>query len=351
MLIKILKNPINKSMIKKLKKIVGKGPVLITTHHNPDPDGLASGIGIAFLLQKAWNISSRLVYTGIVARAENRAMLKYLADEWEGLEQASWEILKDYPVSVLVDTQPGSGNNQLPKDHIPQIVFDHHTPIRSTIDKVPFVDIRIEIGAVSTMVFQYLEALNIVPDFRIATALFYGLKTDTMGLSRGRSKYDEYAYFKLLSCVDHGLLSLVENAQLPLIYYQAIDNALRETKIYGKIVISKLGNMHQPDLPAEIADLLIRLEGIHAVLCMGVYRDKFNVSIRLRRNSIDAGELIDRVVGDMGMSGGHHSMAGGQIDMKKYSITEAESLLIKNFLKEMNETGPGIPLLQTISQV
>ncbi len=338
-----IKNPIKVSRLKALKKVVGKGPVLITTHHNPDPDGLASGEAFSFLLKEAWHIPSRLVYTGIVARAENRAMLKNLTCNWEAIED--WHMLKDYPVVALVDTQPGSGNNELPKDFIPHIVFDHHIPVRPFIDRVAYADIRTEIGAVSTMLFQYLEAAGLKSDRVLTTSLFYGIKTDTKGLSRGRSVYDEATYFKLLSCIDHSMLCLVEQAQLPLIYFQALDNALRATTIYGKTAVAKLGDIHQPDLPAELADILIRLEGADASFCMGRYKDKLNISLRMRRENIDAGYLINNVIGDLGMSGGHKSMAGGQILLHNKDIKEIEENLIKKFLEAMEETSAGMSLL------
>ena len=78
-----LKNPITQTHLEKLRAVAGNGPVLILTHDNPDPDSLASGKALATLLKEAWGISSRLVYSGLVARAENYAMLKRLTPEWE----------------------------------------------------------------------------------------------------------------------------------------------------------------------------------------------------------------------------------------------------------------------------
>ena len=339
-------NPVTEAHLSSLKAVVRKGPVLITTHHNPDPDGLASGEAFAFLLKELWNIPSCLVYTGIVSRAENRAMLKHLTYNWEPLD--SWEILKSFPVVCLVDNQPGSGNNEIPQHCNPRIVFDHHTSFITAQEEEKYIDIR-PVGAVSTMMYQYLGAAGLKASTILATALFYGLKTDTRGLSRGRSKYDERAYFELLSLVDHSLLSLIEQAQLPLIYFQAMNDALMSTKVFGKVVITELESIHQPDLPAEIADLLIRLEGADTALCMGVYKNKINLSLRMRREDVDAGMIINKVVRELGMSGGHKTMAGGQIFLHNKDKDEITGKLVKRFLKEMGEKAPGTDLL--INQV
>jgi nanoRNase/pAp phosphatase (c-di-AMP/oligoRNAs hydrolase) len=166
------------------------------THDNPDPDSLASGKALATLFKEAWGIPSRLVYSGLVARAENQAMLKRLTPEWE--QSDALPDLKQYSSVAQVDTQPGAGNNRLDTVQPNHIVIDHHYPIREKIELVPYADVRTETGATVTMVYQYLEAAGIQPDPILATAMFYGLKTDTRSLSRGASPADEIAFVRAL---------------------------------------------------------------------------------------------------------------------------------------------------------
>jgi len=338
-------NPIDANKLEMLYKATGRrGPVLIMTHHNPDPDGLAAGYGLSVLLKQVWNIPSRLIYTGLVGRVENRAMLKYLTPDWRKVK--SLRDIGSYSSIALVDTQPESGYNLLPKDIYPSMVFDHHQPNLSAMDKVKYIDLRPEIGATSTIIFQYLESAGVKLDLCLATALFYGLKTDTRGLSRITSKADEYAYFYLLAHVDHHKLSQVEQAQLPISYFRALDNALRSTMVYGKAVVTVMGHMHRPDLPAEIADLLIRLTGTKAALCMGRYDNTLNISLRTTTIYPYAGTIIHQVINGMGMSGGHRVMAGGQIPLSKKSDTGIiETRVKEKFLQAMGETGTGQPLL------
>jgi nanoRNase/pAp phosphatase (c-di-AMP/oligoRNAs hydrolase) len=229
---------IDQNRLDQLKRVAGDGPVLILTHDNPDPDALASGQALATLLKSAWNIPSRLCYSGLVLRAENRALLNLLTPEWEQVEAPS--DLDHYSAVALVDTQPEAGNNRLPSSTIPQIVIDHHHPLRYSLDKVAYGDVRPDIGSTVTLLDQYLEAARIVPDADLATAMFYGLKTDTRGLSRGTTEADIAVYLKLLSQIDHSKLIQIEQAGLLPIYFRAFNKGLQAARVYSHSVVADL---------------------------------------------------------------------------------------------------------------
>ncbi|MCX5730575.1 MAG: bifunctional oligoribonuclease/PAP phosphatase NrnA, partial [Deltaproteobacteria bacterium] len=56
----------------------GHHKALILTHDNPDPDSLASGVALAWLLEQMAGVQAVVAYGGIVGRAENRALVKVL---------------------------------------------------------------------------------------------------------------------------------------------------------------------------------------------------------------------------------------------------------------------------------
>ncbi|HKJ39529.1 MAG TPA: DHH family phosphoesterase, partial [Anaerolineales bacterium] len=229
-----LANPIDQARMDEMSGVAGKGPVLILTHDNPDPDALASGKALSFLLKEAWDIPSRLIYSGLVARAENQAMLNHLTPEWEYSEKLP--DLKEYSAVAQVDTQPGAGNNRLNTVQPAHIVIDHHHPIREMMDGISYADVRTDIGATVTMLYQYLDVAQLQPDPFLATAMFYGLKTDTRGLSRGASPADEVAFMRLLHRLDQRELSEVELASLSPGYFRSFDRGLNATRIYGQAV-------------------------------------------------------------------------------------------------------------------
>jgi nanoRNase/pAp phosphatase (c-di-AMP/oligoRNAs hydrolase) len=292
---------VSSAELEQLRAAAFPGPVLILTHDNPDPDALASGKALATLLKQAWNIPSRLVYSGLVMRSENRMMLHRLTPEWEHREVLP--SLEDFSAVALVDTQPGAGNNRLVNHKVPLIVIDHHNPIRESIGSVRYAALNPKIGSTTTMLYQHLESAGIEPDPILATAMFYGLRTDTMSLSRDASEVDEVVYLKLLARIDRGELVRIEQAGLPRDYYRAFTRGLQAAKIYGTVTIARLGQMNRPDFGAEIADLLIRLDGTQAVLTLGAHEETLYISIRTRPMGKDAGLLIQQIVSPPGTGG------------------------------------------------
>lgn len=339
----IRSNPIDQNRLSHMRELAGRGPVLILTHDSPDPDALASGKALATLLHKTWNIPCDLLYSGLVARAENQAMLKTLTDEWVHSEKLY--DFNSYSALLLVDTQPGAGNNRLPEDQIPKIVIDHHHPLREALNKVPFVDVRPEVGATSTMLYQYLEAADILPDPILASAMFYGIQTDTHGLARSATSIDEEVYIKLLPLLDRDKLIQVERAGVSREYFRSMNEALKAARVFDKSVTAYLGEIHRPDLPAELADVFIRLKSAQAVLCIGCHKDILYLSLRTKPMEGDAGALIQGIVESLGKAGGHGTMAGGQVPVIGKDVEALVAQLERRFLDLNSDVGEGDPLL------
>ena len=335
-------NQLGKNRLAQLRTTAGTGPVLILTHDNPDPDALASGKAFETLLKSAWNIPSRLLYSGLVQRAENRALLNLLTPGWEHSDVLIG--LDRYSAIALVDTQPGAGNNRLPTAHHPSIVLDHHHPLRETLGTIPFADVQPEIGATVTLLDHYMESAGVIPDSDLATAMFYALKTDTRGLSRGASSADKIVYFKLLAKIDHSKLIQIEQAGLSQTYFRAFSRGLQAARVYTRSVVADLGMMHRPDIAAEIADLLIRLDKAQAVLCLGLHEKTLHLSIRTEPMGQDAGLLVQQVIVPPGKAGGHGTMAGGQVPLAGQEVSHLVSEIVRRFLKVMREKGKGKPL-------
>jgi nanoRNase/pAp phosphatase (c-di-AMP/oligoRNAs hydrolase) len=194
---------------------------------------------------------------------------------------------------------------------------------------------------------EYLQAADIEPPPSLATALFYGIKTDTMGLGRGASPADVAAYFYLQPRIDIGALVEIERAQVSADYFQKLDTALHETRVYDSVVISYMGLMHRPDMAAEMADLLLRLKGTQWVICLGAYKDELILAVRTRSPQGGAGNLAQEIVGNRGTAGGHGTMAGGQIALKSQEPEQMARQLSQRaleYLKVMPDTA-GKPLL------
>jgi len=304
-------NPSVSRLTALLAAIEDAGEILIVPHNDPDPDAIASSVALRWLLGEMRGSTSHIVYRGIIGRAENKALVRYLGYPLRVL--ANRELAAS-PAIALVDTQPGAGNNPIPPSTSVSLVFDHHPWQQETADAA-FVDVRTEVGATSTILTEYCQEAGLELPPAIATALFYGIKTDTMGLGRGATASDVAAYFHLQSRIDVQALVKIERAQVSREYFQGLVSALQSARLYeGGLIVSTMGDMLRPDLPAEMADLLLRLKGVRWVMCMGIYGGEVMLSVRTNEDG-DAGHLIQSVVGSLGSAGGHGTMAAGQVPL------------------------------------
>lgn len=309
--------------------------VLILMHDNPDPDSIASAVGLQFLLENLAKKPSLIGYSGIVGRAENRAMLKHLGIRICSLSRIS---LQDYPCVALVDTQPLTGNNSLPAGRIPSIVFDHH-PYRPASRRVLYREIKPKYNVTASIITEYLIASNLDFDSNLATALFYAIKSETEGLSREVGKIEARLRHFLYPRVDQKLLSNIENARVSREHFKIIHSALEHCVIHDDVVIANVEQVSNPDIVAEVADLLMRLEKIAWGFSFGSYNGDILVSARTIDRTNDAGSLIRKAVGDLGVAGGHEMMAGAKISVKEKTPAQKKALVRKLIRRVLELTG------------
>jgi len=316
--------------------VKGVRSALVLTHDDPDPDSIASGVALAYLFEERLGLRATLAHGGIIGRAENKAMVRLLSIELSPLHELD---LGQYDAVALVDGQAGAGNVGLPSQLTPTVIIDHHSDVSSDLAGVPFVDIRGACGATSTILTGYLRAAGVNPDRRTATALFYGIKADTMGLARAAGEADVDAYLYLLPLSDTRILAQIEHAQVPLAYYQAFERALDRTLIYDDVVVCNLGSMDWPDLAAEMADFLLRWEGARWIICMGLYEDEVVISVRTNDMEANAGQVVRAVVEGLGTGGGHGLLAGGRVPLDARPLQDVVRTLRRRFLKQLAREG------------
>jgi nanoRNase/pAp phosphatase (c-di-AMP/oligoRNAs hydrolase) len=195
---------------------------------------------------------------------------------------------------------------------IPTIVIDHHALRKST--RAALVDVRPEYGAVATILYEYLAACGCKIPTPLATALFYGIHSETEALGREAGEADTSAYLTLFPLTNKKHLSSIEYPSLPRSYFNVLGRTLRGAATYRNVVVASLGTVEVPELVAEVADLLVRLERITWSLCLAWHGDRLVLSLRTNNTKARAGRLIQRLVGRRGRAGGHNMLAGGWMD-------------------------------------
>lgn len=330
----------NKTKLEQLKTILeNHTSMLIVLQDNPDPDAIASAVALRKLANVLANVQCSIACGGTVGRGENRALVKYLSLNLRPMDQLD---ISPFELFAMLDTQPGTGNNSLPEDIEPDIVIDHHT-CRQTTRRCRFSDIRNKYGATATILYEYLEAAGIKPDVPMATAMLYAIRSDTQDLGRDTTKADTQAFTQLYPVANKRMLSQIQHGKVRRDYYTMLANAMNNAQVYANAIVTDLGPIENPDMVAEVADLLLRDDQTDWVMVYGLSQNKLLISLRTYQESARADKVIRRLVARRGTGGGHPSYAGGQIPLDRYSQKTIEKLkktVINRFVKEVTGSNP-----------
>lgn len=290
-----------------------RGRILALMQDNPDPDGIASALAFGRLIHERLGKRVVIGYGGTVGRAENQAMLDLLRID---ARRVTFEDLRDYEAICLIDTQPLSGNNVIVTHWPVDIVIDHHYMAASGKPwKAAVADIRPHYGATSTILYEYLMAARVAVSQDLATALFYGIQSDTQELGREASPADVAAFQALFQMADKKMLARIRRAPVPAAYFRMLHDSLSDTVVAGSTVVSAIRSSCHPEMVAEVAELMLRLRGSRTSVCYGVCGNLIHLSVRTADFRGNAAQRIRMVVKDIGAGGGHRMMAGGQVPL------------------------------------
>ena len=285
--------------------------VAIFCHDNPDPDALASALAVQRLVERR-GLLGRIYHGGLIEHHQNRAMVQLLGIETTRL-MLGWEIadvLSEADAVVAVDFHQPGANNVLPKDHVPNVILDHHA-----VGDLPAADVAIvhpEFSATSSLVASLMTALEAEMDAVLATALAFGIRTDTLGFSRGVSPADLRALSWLNAWVDHDLLRQIEAPPRSREALEAFADALGSMSLEGGVLLAPLLQLPDRDALAQVADFLLAAEGVDTVVVYGPRQGRVILSARTRHPDLHLGRTLATRFPD-GQAGGHRSLAGGQV--------------------------------------
>ena len=288
------------------------GAVAILMQDNPDPDALGSAAALRELIRARLGKRVMIGYGGVCGRAENRAMIDILRLDGRRVTPAH---LDKYRTLCLVDCQPHAGNNLLRADREADVVIDHHLLPRRKPWTAAFADVRPEYGATATILYEYLNAAGVEIDANLATAMFYAIQSDTQDLGREAEPADVRAYQELFSLADKKKLARIRHAPVQADYFKMFADSLANCVVAGKTVVSWIPACNNVDVIAEVADRMMRLDGMQAAVCYGACANTLYLSARATDARGNVARRIKRVVRNLGTGGGHATMAGGQVPL------------------------------------
>lgn len=320
-------------------------------HDHPDPDAIASAFGLQYLVRSLCGVRSRIAHGGVVGRIENKTMVKHLDIPVYPLRAPS--DFKRYRSVALVDTQPDFENNSLPAGAFVDLVIDHHPPVASR--RVGRAFIVPKAGATSVILAQALLRLarrfrsGMSRDFldvsvrknpaisskllsveiprsgkreagfprpmlgRLATALAYGILSETQDLGRDTRALDIRTYKELLPWCDMRSLALIQNPPKSKEFFRVLNRSLDNAFVTGELIGVHLGSVDTPDWISQTADFLVSYEAVRWAVCTGRYQSNLHISVRALRPRRHAGDLLRRALCTRERAGGHRSIAGGSL--------------------------------------
>jgi nanoRNase/pAp phosphatase (c-di-AMP/oligoRNAs hydrolase) len=287
-------------------------PVLVQAHDFPDHDAVGSAYALQMLLRKK-RFSCDITHGGLVQSISLTAMITELSIEIKDFDKASKDLSYQ---TIIVDGSPAGGTVKTVAGQLVGVI-DHHSPARKKI-KSPFVDLRVETGSCSAIIWTYWEEAGETPDRTTATALLAGIQLDTDFLSRRVSKLDLEAHYHLFFLGDCDLAREIVRISLSVAQLEEIGHAFSSFKIKDSVILAEMRGNYSSELLSVLADFLLRLREITTVLVIEIGGRDYRLSARTRDTGIDIGCVIRDMLSGLGSGGGHPHMAGGFIHSNLY---------------------------------
>lgn len=311
----------------RLIELLAYDNIIVQCHDNPDADAIASGYGVyCYLSKQGKNV--RFIYSGrfpiqktnlILMVTELKIPIEYV----EKMEEA--ELL------VTVDCQYGEGNVTLiPAKTV--AVIDHH----QVAGELPQLsEVRSNLGSCSTVVRELLrrEGIDINEDKKLATALYYGLMTDTNNFTEIFHPFDKD--LRDDAAFERSMLTRFRNANLSLKELEIAGTALlgySYHKDHRYAIVE--AQPCDPNILGIISDMMLEVDSVDTCLVYSVLPFGIKISVRSCIKEVKASELAEFITEGVGSGGGHLEKAGGFIQKELlYKMDEKYKEDVNSFFK------------------
>ena len=277
---------------------------------NADPDAMASALALKRVLWRKVR-KSVIYHINQIKRADNLAFIRLLK-----IEQQHVRHIKQAKITkwAILDSQPA--HHEQFRNYQFDIIIDHH-PVEPS-SRASFMDIKENYGANSTLMTEYLKAAKIRPSPMLATALFYGIKTDTDNFLRESLPNDINAFRYLYRYININIIKKIESSEMTRGTLASYRTAMDRLTFVGDTAFVHMGEVDNPDILVIIADFFMRLAEATWSIVAGVYREKLIVILRNAGLKGDAGKSAQKLFGNLGgFAGGHRSAARAEIPTKE----------------------------------
>ena len=283
----------------------GEDHVLIPI--NADPDAIASAMAVKRLL---WRKTASVTISNVneIKRPDNLTMIRLVGVKLVPFNEVD---IDRFNTAIMVDSQP-SHHEDLAKLS-PRVIIDHH-PMEAA-SEAAFVDIRPHYGATASIMIEYLRAARIKLSVKLATSLFYAIKTDTSNFERKTTMEDLDAFQYVFRNANKALAYRIEQAEMHVGFLKYFKRAIEERRLNKGRAFVHLGRVVHPDVCVQVADFFLRVNTVNWSIVSGLHQRKLVLIFRndgIRKN---AGNLAKECFGRWGSAGGHKSAARAEVSL------------------------------------
>lgn len=298
--------------------------IYIQCHDNPDADAIASGYGLyCYFCSEGKRV--RFFYSG-----ENPITKPSLLLMTEHLHIPIEYVDKPIRCGLLltVDCQYDGGNvTHMEAERIAMI--DHHARCVPADEWCLF---REEYGSCCTVVWELLQekGFDVNRDIELATALFYGLYSDTGCLSEIYQPMDRKLrdYLEIDRSVMDELVNSNLTRQELQIAGEALSQYVYDENLQCAIIRTRACD---PNLLGVINDLAIQADTITLSVVYSETSIGYKFSVRSNLNEARASGVAQYISEGIGTGGGHVNKAGGfilkKLQEEKYPGKDFEQIL------------------------
>lgn len=288
---------------------------------NADPDALASAMALKRILARRVEAVA-IAQVNTISRPDNLAMIKLLRIPSKKLTPA---LAAQYDHFAIVDSQPHHHPDFAPYRY--SIIIDHHPLSQENPMEADFIEHRPEYGSNSSIMTEYLYNFGIRPGKLLATALLYGIKTDTHSFELKFDDIDIKAFRYLTKFYSPNLLHKILRSEFKQEWFKYFAVAFNKIRRFRHGMVINIGEVESPDMLVVLADLFLRAEESSWAMVCGLADDKLIVIFRgdgLRKNM---GKFAIQLFGDVGSAGGHKTMARAEIPLEKLEGQRAQNFI------------------------
>ncbi|MBI4951542.1 MAG: DHH family phosphoesterase [Myxococcales bacterium] len=292
-------------------------PLVVLIGGHPDPDAIGCALAHQRLCEHA-GVPATIAHVLPVSHRQNRALVKLLGI---GMVQVTHPAdLERFAHLSLVDASAPDPSILLPASLRILTVVDHH---RGPVVEAAFVDVRPTFGASSTIYAEYLAA-GFAPldghrdDARVATALFFGIQTDTDDFARATAAdFAAAAYLRDRS--DSDVLKRVGRRTVGATAMSVVSRALADLMVVRDFAVAAVGEvaLADRDTIGAAADYLLQREDLDTVIAFGLVGDKIDGSLRTNSPSVEPQTFLGAA---FGVDRDGRAFGGGRADKGAFQL-------------------------------